>query len=105
MPLMRLRVEPIYGWGWNDLQGRSVEVPGPFELEVSVLGMAPFAAMGRLDDCCDHPLRGLWVLLSQRHTVQDGDYNLVASDVEHGSAKADTSATVRIMGFATARQV
>jgi hypothetical protein len=34
---MRLLVEPIYGWGWSNLQGQSVDVPGPFELSVSIL--------------------------------------------------------------------
>jgi hypothetical protein len=102
---MRLLVEPICGWGWSDLQGRSIQVPEPFELDVAVLEMTPFTAVGRLDDCFDHPLRGLRVLLSQRHAIQDGHYNLVASDVEQGSAKPDTSAAVKIRGFATARQI
>jgi len=31
---MKLSVEPLYGWGWTDLNGRCVEVPGPFSLDV-----------------------------------------------------------------------
>src|SRR5437879_8161210 len=34
---MRLFVEPIYGWGWADLQGHSIDVPRSFVLDVSVL--------------------------------------------------------------------
>jgi hypothetical protein len=104
---MKLLVEPIYGWGWTDLQGQSVDVPGPFVLNVSVQEEGqPFnAATGRLDDQCDHPLRGLWIVLSQRHAVNDGQYNLTASDVEHGhSEPLRDVANFGIMGFATARE-
>jgi hypothetical protein len=30
---MRLRVEPIYGWGWRDNEGNVIDVPSAFEME------------------------------------------------------------------------
>lgn len=99
---MKLHVEPVYGWGWTDLRGQSIEVPAPFVLDVSVLkdGQPFHTAAGRLDDQCDHPLRGLWIVLSQRHAVNDGNYNLKASDVEHDHIEA---AQFGFLGFAAAR--
>ena len=87
---MKILVEPIYGWGWTDLHGRPVEVPRPFELEVSSVsdGAAFSVGVGRLDKESDHPLGGLWIRLSQRHTTNDGNYNLVATDVKQGLTEA-----------------
>lgn len=103
---MKLFVEPIYGWGWADLQGRSIEVPRPFALDVTVLkeGQPFHTAAGKLENDGDHPLRGLWIVLSQRHLVNDGDYNLTASDVEHDRSQPLSSvAKFGFTGFATAR--
>jgi hypothetical protein len=104
---MKLLVEPIYGWGWTDLHGQSVEVPAPFELDVSVLkeGRPFYAAGGRLGDDIHHPLRSLWILLSQRHTVNDGHYNLTASDVELDLTEPFSNvAKVGFAGYAMARE-
>jgi len=106
---MKFLVEPIYGWGWTDLHGRSVEVPKPFELEISTEKDGPVfsAGVGRLSTNSDHPLKGLWIRLSQRHTTIDGNYNLVATDVEHDLTETAMGppVTVRIMGFAVAHQI
>lgn len=102
---MKLLVEPIYGWGWADLQGHSIDVPRSFVLDVSVLkeGQPFHTAAGRLDNDGDHLLRGLWVVLSQRHSVNDGDYNLTASDVEHDHSKPLSDvAKSGFTGFVTA---
>jgi hypothetical protein len=102
---MKLLVKPIYGWGWTDLDGQSVEVPEPFVLDVSVLneGQPFYAAGGWLGEDSHHPLRGLWILLKQRHTINDGAYNLTASDVEHGITESlGNVAKVGFMGFAMA---
>lgn len=105
---MKLLVKPIYGWGWSDLEGMFVDVPEPFELEVSVTkeGHPFYAAAGRLGRDCDHPLRGLWVVLSQRHAINDGNYNLTAADVEHDHTKPLAQiATFGFAGFAMAREI
>ena len=106
---MKLLVEPIYGWGWTDQRGQSVEVPRPFELEISTMnGSAAFSAgVGRLDDKCEHPLSGLWIRLSQRHTMIDGNYNLVATDVEQSLNESATEplTSIKVMGFAVARRI
>jgi len=104
---MKLLVEPRYGWGWTDLHGQSVEVPGPFPLDVCILQEGqPFAAVGgRLEDQSDHPLHGLWIVLSQRHTANDGQYNLTAADVEHDhTTPLRNVAELGVMGFAAARE-
>ena len=76
--------------------------PVPFVLDVSVLkdGQPFHTAAGRLDDQCDHPLRGLWIILSKRHAVSDSNHNLKASDVEHDRMKP---AHFAFLGFAAAR--
>jgi hypothetical protein len=105
---MKLLVEPIYGWGWTDLHGQSVEVPEQFVLDASVLkeGQPFYAAAGRLENNGQHPFHGLWILLSQRHTIHDGAYNISASDVEHGhNEPLPESTTVAFMGYAMARQI
>ncbi len=106
---MKLFVEPVYGWGWTDLRGQRVEVPGPFELEISIAkdDSVFSAGVGRLADNFDHPLKGLWIRLSQRHTTIDGNYNLVASDVEQDliDKTSGPPATIKVVGFAVAHQI
>jgi hypothetical protein len=77
---MRLLVKPIYGWGWFEAGGDAVDVPAPFELEVMVIEDGePFGdALGQFQGGGDHPLSGLWILLSQRHSPHDGYCNLTA---------------------------
>jgi hypothetical protein len=102
---MKLSVEPIYGWGWTNSSGQPIDVPAPFELEVRATKEEPFVgtAVGQLLGSPSHPLNGLWIRLSQRHKILDGDYNLVASIVEQTLNQA--AADPKIMGFATARRV
>jgi hypothetical protein len=78
--LMRLLVKPIYGWGWFGAEGDAVDVPAPFELEITVIEAGqPFGeALGRLQNDVRHPLSDLWILLSQRHSPHDGQCNLTA---------------------------
>lgn len=104
---MRLFVEPICGWGWTELNGQSVDVPRPFELDIFEFkdGPALSVGVGRLDDKCDHPLRGLWIRLSQRHATIDGNYNLVATDVKQSLIETSVNPEIKVIGFATARQI
>jgi hypothetical protein len=76
---MKLRIKPIYGWGWFGNSAQAIEVPAPFDLEVEIIeGNAPFAtALGQMNEA-GHPLSGLWLLLSQRHSPHDGFCNLWA---------------------------
>ena len=79
---MRLRVEPIYGWGWRDNEGNVMDVPSPFEIEAAVIvpgtknGLFE-AALGYMEGT-RHPLSGFWIFLSQRHSTSDGYCNLRA---------------------------
>ncbi|HTW35432.1 MAG TPA: hypothetical protein VMD53_12515 [Rhizomicrobium sp.] len=76
---MKLDVKPFYGWGWFDAKGGAVEVPPPFELDAQVIKQGqPFHSALGLASLPDHPLSNLWILLTQRHTTNDGDYNLSA---------------------------
>jgi hypothetical protein len=61
--------------------------------------------VGRLGDETDHPLRGLWIVLSQRHTAHDGQYNLTAADVEHDhTTPLRDVAKLGVMRFAAAKE-
>jgi hypothetical protein len=105
---VKLLIEPIYGWGWTDLHGQRIEAPEPFVLDVSVLkeGEPFYAAAGRLESNDQHPFHDLWILLSQRHTVNDGAYNISASDVEHGhNEPLPKSTKVAFMGYAMVTQI
>ena len=105
---MKLRVEPIYGWGWSDCaSGQSIDVPPPFEFEVSIVKEGePFrGALGHL--LADrHVLSGMWILLTQRHVVNDGFYNLTAFEEQPRLAvdlASKSETPFRITGFAAAR--
>lgn len=81
---MKLRIRPIYGWGWFDAKGVPLDVPQPFTFDVtvtqdgdpfvSVLGQAPG----------DHALAGKWLVLTPRQKVFaqgfDGGCNLFGFD-------------------------
>ncbi len=103
---MKLLVKPICGWGWTNALGDPVDVPDPFELDASVIPEDPLfkAAVGQLPSNNGHPLHGLWIRLSQRHTILDGNYNLVASDEELSLTEtaAHRSSTFRAAGYAMA---
>jgi hypothetical protein len=77
---MRLRVEPIYGWGWfYRREKESLSPPPEFVMEAEVaLNGAPFrVARGRVS-IAGHLLDGLWILLTSRHEPYDGHCNLQA---------------------------
>jgi hypothetical protein len=75
---MKLRIIPIYGWGWFQKDGSLFEVPPAFDLEVEVIepGDVFKTALGRAEG--DHPLSGMWILLAQRHLPADGACSLYA---------------------------
>lgn len=75
---MKLQVTPGYGWGWFLKDGDLLDVPPPFDLEVTILEAgSPFkVALGQASGV--HPLSGLWIVLAQRHLPLDGECNLYA---------------------------
>jgi hypothetical protein len=70
---VRLRIEPIYGWGWGAGDGHSIDEPGPFHIDCATA--APAAWPGLIIEQ-DHLLSGLWVELSARNSA--GYFNLCA---------------------------
>jgi hypothetical protein len=104
---MKLRVEPIYGWGWFDGE-IMMEVPMQFDLEVEFIeaGASFASALGHFNQS-NHPLSGLWLLLAQRHTPHDGDCNLSAFNQKPNFPQI--SATLRdkprITGFVHAETI
>ena len=103
---MKLDVMPIYGWGWTDTNGDSVDVPSAFQLEIQIIEEGePFqTAIGHLGPHTDHPLSNSWIYLSQRHVSDDQNYNLAAFDREPVLAGQhyQPSAKPKYMGFAIA---
>jgi hypothetical protein len=77
--IMKLEITPYYGWGWSNAKGGVVTVPDRFELEAKVIeaGQPFYSVLGQLT-AANHPLNGLWILLAQRHSLNDGLYNLWA---------------------------
>jgi hypothetical protein len=78
LALVKLIVNPFNGWGWFD-DTNAVDVPPKFELDAEIVEPGePFrAVLGKLPKD-GHPLEGMWILLSQRHSPYDGDCNLRA---------------------------
>lgn len=76
--MVKLTVDPFYGWGWFDDHG-SIDVPPQFELDAEIIepGETFKAVLGQLPRG-SHPLAGMWILLSQRHVLHDGQCNLYA---------------------------
>src|SRR5579871_1025530 len=75
---MKVLVRPFYGWGWfRSDEKQAMPTPPEFTFEVDVLQPgSPFKlAVGTVTQP-NHPLTGLWVALSQRHTIPDGHFNL-----------------------------
>jgi len=69
-----MHVQPIYGWGWSDSSGAQLEVPAPFDLEITSAENKDFkVALGRLEQST-HPLCGMWVVLSPIQAVGTWDY-------------------------------
>lgn len=74
---MKLSVTPIYGWGWYMWgEKSSLDVPEPFTLEAETVGARSNEFLGCLQQP-EHPLHGLWLLLSFRSSYT---YNLQSLD-------------------------
>ena len=70
-----MRFKPIYGWGWKDQSGTTIDVPEPFDT-------APLRSIGEdgvvygLSIVSSGPLTGKVVKHSPRHVPFDGDVDL-----------------------------
>ncbi len=90
----RLRVDPIYGWGWFEGE-MLLDVPSPFEVMATVEDGVSFLATMQLLEA-SHPLNGYWIILSQRHTEWDGTCYLAA----HRGRPTGPSDRAQISGYA-----
>lgn len=90
----RLRVEPMYGWGW--FEGETLlDVPPPFKVTATVEDGVSFLATMQLLEA-SHPLNGYWIILSQRHRDWDGACNLAA----YRDRPSEPSERCQISGYA-----
>jgi len=96
---MKLRIKPIYGWGWAAPDGSPMEVPGEFDLDVK---QDPVGVIRGRVLKPGHPLNNFWVVLSQRHIEKDGCYNFSAFEEEPPSTMADAA---HVAGFVEAMPV
>ena len=97
---MKIRVQPVYGYGWLNANREGVEVPAPFDLSVRVFAEgAPFkGAVGLLSDR-DHPLSGMWISVWLRHVIEGvASYSLRATESEPAKPFSDSDPC--ITGFA-----
>jgi hypothetical protein len=103
---MKLCVKPFYGWGWRGLNG-SLDVPLQFDLEIEETLPSKQhvfqVAIGRVT-LQGHPLEGLWVTLTPRHTKPDDMYNLAAFSERPDLSGIDWQ-QAEIAGFAEAFQI
>lgn len=93
---MRLRVTPIEGWGWYGADGRLETLPPPFEFDAVSIGGDAFLVVGQCDEP-EHPLFGIWVRLSQRHTDWDGV--CVVSATESADGPGHDKGALRLSGM------
>lgn len=64
---MKLKVSPINGWGWFDGKGAAMDVPPPFEIEVTVIQPGdPFISV--LGQVGMGPMTGKWLIMTPRRT-------------------------------------
>ena len=70
---MKLKIKPIYGWGWRVPNASLIEVPSEFQLEAEE---TPEGIITGRVSIPGHPLDSYWVVLTQRHVEKDGYYNL-----------------------------
>jgi hypothetical protein len=90
MALTKVKVDPIYGWGWP-VPGRPADyVPQPFEMQMA--GAEADEWTGTVSTP-GHEFEGARVALSPRHTEWDGFVNIAV----HPSGDDD----VVITGFAS----
>jgi hypothetical protein len=105
---MKLLVKPFYGWGWFKADGSLMEVPPPFELEVTMLhsGQPSQRAVGQVPLSPNHPLAGLWICLTPRFFPNDA-CNLVAFAQEPNVSgeSMGTRGPVLFTGFAFAFKI
>lgn len=76
---MKLRVKPIYGFGWFRAgEQRAIEVPTEFELDAEVVepGAPPKLVLGQVTQS-DHVLAGFWVALALRTRGDHPTFNVV----------------------------
>lgn len=96
MEIGRLRVSPIYGWGWflADSSNRAIDVPPLFELTAEIIDGPHLNAIGRLDQP-SHSLHGMWIWLCQRTGL--GDCNVC---VYRARPKSGDDSSLIMTGFA-----
>jgi len=62
--LVRIRVQPFYGWGWSNRSQERCDVPPPFSLDAEIIEEGEFkTAIGRLE-LTSHSLASMWIFLS-----------------------------------------
>ena len=100
---VRLRVKPVYGWGWVRLPGTTIEVPPEFELHAVVekqdADRSPVFAIGRLV-ALGHPLDGLWLRLSRRTAGEVPTFNVDAFDARPDPSPGALPPAAVFSGFA-----
>jgi hypothetical protein len=78
--LLKIRVEPVYGWGWFRGPGTAaIDVPSAFDMDIEIVTPDPiFPFRAALGQCTSHGhlLDGMWIVLNVRST--DGACNLRA---------------------------
>ena len=91
---MKIRVKPIYGWGWHaedeSHSMTAVKVPPEFDLDIEI-NEQPHSGLGLVTES-NHPLTGMWISLQSRGM----GYNLAAF-LENPNIKKDKP---RITGYA-----
>jgi hypothetical protein len=61
---MSVEVEPMYGWGWSNKEGRKIEVPPSFTFDLHDISEGCLkAAVGRVSRE-DHYLAAYWIVLA-----------------------------------------
>ncbi len=85
---MRLQLSPINGWGWFDGDGKPMDVPPPFSVDVTITQPGdPFTSvLGQVAPTAAHPLAGKWLIMTPRRTSFslgfDGYCNLFGFDAK-----------------------
>jgi hypothetical protein len=99
-PHLRVRVTPIYGYGWSPGEKQpAMQVPREFSFEATIIEDGhPFkGAIGFVSEP-NHPLIGLWVVLWQRTHSGEPTYSLSAFS-ERPDNPAQPSIAPRLTGF------
>jgi len=91
---LALRIEPAYGYGWYSAEGGLLETPPPFRIGGQFDGLV---VLGGPVVETDHPLAGLWVVLSIRTDGPTPAYNVRAYP---GACRDRSEASPCVTGFA-----